>query len=106
VLLTSTCLVVPLLHGTLRVGSKAAVNDACLRDPNGYISRAHAVFGPVVGGGGHYVLDLHSTNGTYVNRERLVVGTFLCELGSNKNLYTASVGFFPTCQLLWMHPRA
>ena len=64
----------------LRVGSKAGVNDACLKDPNGYISRAHAIFGPMFtsdggggGGGGHYVLDRRSTNGTFVNRERLLV---------------------------------
>jgi hypothetical protein len=57
---------------SFEVGSTAeGANALCLEHPSlsRFVSRSHAEFGP--SGDGHYVADRGSTNGTWVNGERL-----------------------------------
>ena len=58
------------------VGSTVDKSDVCLNHPclPRFVSRAHAEFGPR-DDGGHYVLDKGSTNGTFVNHQRLTPQT-------------------------------
>jgi hypothetical protein len=64
--------VILLPHGAFVVGSQAkGVNAVCLEHASlsRLVSRTHAEFAPK--GDGHYVMDLGSTNGTFVNGKQL-----------------------------------
>jgi hypothetical protein len=55
------------LRGGLHIGREFGVNGLAVNDPD--VSRQHALIVP--GAGGHVIHDLNSTNGTWVNGERV-----------------------------------
>jgi hypothetical protein len=55
------------LRGGLHIGREFGVNGLALNDPD--VSRQHALI--VSGSTGHVIHDLNSTNGTFVNGERV-----------------------------------
>lgn len=55
------------LRGAVHIGRECGVNVIALNDPD--VSRQHALI--VQGASGHVIHDLNSTNGTFVNGERV-----------------------------------
>jgi hypothetical protein len=87
-------------QGMLKIG-RAPDNTLVINDPQS--SSHHAEVGPGFGGSGYQVTDLNSTNGTFVNEQRLTPNTprqlntgDIIRIGALRLTYEATSGHAPT----------
>ncbi len=87
-------------QGTLKIG-RAPNNTLVINDPQA--SAHHAEIAPGFDGNSYQVTDLNSTNGTFVNEQRLtanlprpLTGGDIIRIGALRFTYEASSGYAPT----------